>query len=198
MKILWKGTVSAEFRAIRSKLFRSCAFAQNSHTWKLGEITIFYAVEVDPVEPVQMHIYQSNIYRKDLSWLHFNDEPRVQKRRQVLDQQSYTPVSSVNWSFRLVPEGKAGITWVIKIRIIRKVFCKLFCFTKSRKKHFRSVKQKRYSRFTFVENTISNTPKVIRVKFLGSDWLFCFISISIFGNLKNIFTTITSLSWTSL
>ena len=25
-----------------------------------------------------MSIYQSNSYRKDLSWLHFNDEPRVE------------------------------------------------------------------------------------------------------------------------
>ena len=43
--------------------------------------------EVGPVEPVQMNIYQSYTYRKDLSWLHFDDEPRVQKRQQVKDQQ---------------------------------------------------------------------------------------------------------------
>ena len=41
--------------------------------------------EVEPVEPVQMNIYQSNPYRKDLSWIHFNDEPRVQERQQVND-----------------------------------------------------------------------------------------------------------------
>ena len=33
--------------------------------------------ELEPVEPVQMNIYQSDTYRKDLSWLHFDDEPRV-------------------------------------------------------------------------------------------------------------------------
>ena len=38
---------------------------------------------------VQMNIYLSNICRKDLSWLHFDDEPRVQERQQVKDQQSY-------------------------------------------------------------------------------------------------------------
>ena len=27
-----------------------------------------------PVEPVQMNICKSNTYRKDLSWLHFDDE----------------------------------------------------------------------------------------------------------------------------
>ena len=32
--------------------------------------------EVEPVEPVQMNIYQNNTYRKDLSWLHFLDELR--------------------------------------------------------------------------------------------------------------------------
>ena len=36
--------------------------------------------EVEPVEPVQMNIYQSNTYRKYLNWLHFDDEPRVQER----------------------------------------------------------------------------------------------------------------------
>ena len=34
---------------------------------------------MEPVEPVQMNIYQSRTYRKDLSWLHFEDEPRVQE-----------------------------------------------------------------------------------------------------------------------
>ena len=28
-------------------------------------------------KPIQMNIYQSNTYRKDLSWAHFNYEPRV-------------------------------------------------------------------------------------------------------------------------
>ena len=44
--------------------------------------------EVEPVEPVLKNIYQSNTYRKDLSWPHFNDEPRVQEKQQVKDQQS--------------------------------------------------------------------------------------------------------------
>ena len=36
--------------------------------------------DVEPVGPVLMNIYQSNTYRKDLSWLHFDNEPRVQER----------------------------------------------------------------------------------------------------------------------
>ena len=43
---------------------------------------------MEPVEPVQMNIYQSNTYRRDLSWLHFNNEPRFQERQQVKHQQS--------------------------------------------------------------------------------------------------------------
>ena len=39
----------------------------------------------------------------------------------------------------------------------------------------------RYSRFTFVGNTISNSAKVLRDKFLGSDGLFSLISICEFG-----------------
>ena len=43
---------------------------------------------VERAEPVQMNFYQSNTYRKDLSWLHFHDEPRVHRRQQVKDQES--------------------------------------------------------------------------------------------------------------
>ena len=43
VEILWKGTVSAKFRAIHPKLCGNCAFPQNFHTWKLGEIAVFYA-----------------------------------------------------------------------------------------------------------------------------------------------------------
>ena len=52
----------------------------------------------------------------------------------------------------------------------------------------------KYNRFTFVENTISNSPKAPTVTFLGTDRLFCFISICKFGSFKNPFETITSLS----
>ena len=34
--------------------------------------------EVEPVQPFQMSIYQNNVHTKDLSRLHFEDEPRVQ------------------------------------------------------------------------------------------------------------------------
>ena len=44
--------------------------------------------EVELVEAVLKNIYQSNTYRKDLSWPHFNNESRVQEKQHVKDQQS--------------------------------------------------------------------------------------------------------------
>ena len=54
-------------------------------------------------------------------------------------------------------------------------------------------KLRRYSRFTFVENTVNNLPKAPRTTFLGSDGFFCFSSICQFGSLKNPVAIITSL-----
>ena len=39
-----------------------------------------------------MKIYRSNTYSKDLSWLHFDNEPRVQERQPVKDQQLHVSV----------------------------------------------------------------------------------------------------------
>ena len=44
--------------------------------------------EVEPVEPIRMNIHKSNTYREELSWLHFDEELRVQERLQVKNQQS--------------------------------------------------------------------------------------------------------------
>ena len=49
-------------------------------------------MEVETVEPVQMKIYQSNTYRKDLSWLYFDNKPQVQKKKQMKKQQFYITV----------------------------------------------------------------------------------------------------------
>ena len=54
---------------------------------------------------------------------------------------------------------------VIEIRVLRKVFSNQFCFIRSRRQNFKTVKLRRYSRFTFAENTIKNLPKVMRDKF---------------------------------
>ena len=54
---------------------------------------------MEPVQPVLMNIYQSNTYRKDLSWPHFDDEPRVQEKQQVKDQQSCISVFVARFHF---------------------------------------------------------------------------------------------------
>ena len=43
---------------------------------------------VEPAEPVLKNIYQSSTYRKDVSWPHFNNEPRVYEMQQLKNQQS--------------------------------------------------------------------------------------------------------------
>ena len=51
----------------------------------------------EPVEPGLKNTYQSNTYRKKLSWPHFdNESPRVQEKQQVKDQQSCIFFSSLS------------------------------------------------------------------------------------------------------
>ena len=67
-----------------------------------GERTIMQSIKISsgpatrmgvvgPVQQVHTNIYQ----RKDLNWLHVNDEPRVPERQQVKDQWSYISASGV-------------------------------------------------------------------------------------------------------
>ena len=85
-------------------------------------------------------------------------------------------------------------TWVIKTRGLTKTLSTQFWFIRGRRQHIWAVEWRRYSKFTFVENTIRNLPKVPRAMFLGSDGLYCFSSKWKFGKFKNTFATITSLS----
>ena len=82
----------------------------------------------------------------------------------------------------------------MKITVLRKVFRKQFCFTRCRRQHLQAVEQRRYGRFSFVKDTTGYSSKVPRAMCLGSDGIFCFISIYKFGSIKNPFTMITSLS----
>ena len=53
VEILWKRTVSAEFRVNSPKPSRNCTFSLNSRTRKLGEITVFYGVHAKYVRHSQ-------------------------------------------------------------------------------------------------------------------------------------------------
>ena len=50
---------------------------------------------MEPVQLVQINIYGSNTYRKDLSRLHFDGEQGVQERQQGTNQQSYISIFTV-------------------------------------------------------------------------------------------------------
>ena len=55
----------------------------------LIEYTLLKYKDMEPVQAVQLNIYRSNACRNDLSWLHFDDEQRLQERQQVKDEQSF-------------------------------------------------------------------------------------------------------------
>ena len=99
-------------------------------------------------------------------------------------------------SFKLVLEGKTGkeVSESSRLEFLEKFSKNNFALSDAEDSTFGPLNRRRYSRFTFVENTIGNSPKVTSVKFLGSNGLFCFISISKFGSFKNPFAKITSLS----
>ena len=50
---------------------------KNHATYNNKECTSHKNMEVEPVEPALMYIYQNNTYRKYLSWQNVDDEPRV-------------------------------------------------------------------------------------------------------------------------
>ena len=64
--------------------------------------TSFDNKEVEPVQPLQVSIYQINTYRKELSWRSFEYEPRVQERLQVKDQQFCVSVFAAYPTFQFL------------------------------------------------------------------------------------------------
>ena len=93
-------------------------------------------------------------------------------------------------SFRLVLEAKTGkeIPEPSRLEFLEK-FLADNCFIRCKRQHLRATQQRRYSRFNFFENAIGNLPKVLRAKFVGSDGLFCVITVCMFSSFKNPFAT---------
>ena len=59
--------------------------------------------EVESIHPVQMNLYHSNTQRKNLDYLHFEVEPRVQEKQQIQDQQGFVVwKKSGVWYFALL------------------------------------------------------------------------------------------------
>ena len=67
---------------------------QKNHKTYYKEWTCHANEEVEPVQTIQIKIYQSNTYRKDLSWLYFDDESRTQESQQVKYEQLCIPISA--------------------------------------------------------------------------------------------------------
>ena len=67
VKILWKGTAFTKFRGNHLKLCGSCAFSQNFRTRKLGESSVFFAVEAtaDALD-ADSSISRFNLYRDQI------------------------------------------------------------------------------------------------------------------------------------
>ena len=108
-----------------------------------------------------------------------HNQDAFEESRFIMTFSTILQVMEVLCSFRLVLEGKTV-----------SFFSNNFALLEAKDNNSRLWNR----RFAFVENTVSNLPKVPRTKFLGSDGFFCFSSICKFGSFKNLFATITSLS----
>ena len=120
----------------------------------------------------------------------------IQSRPEALDESRFIMtfltilgVTEILSNFRLVLKGKISKEVKIKssrLKFLEKILANNFALSGADGNTSGSLKL-----FTFVKNTISNSLKVLKAKFLGSDGLFCFICK--FGSFKNLFATITSL-----
>ena len=83
-------------------------------------------------------------------------------------------VTEILYSFRLVLEGKTRkkIPGSSRLEFLEKFLANNFAFSDEEDNNYGPLNRGDiyiyiYSRFTFVENTIGNSPKVPRAKFLG-------------------------------
>ena len=87
-------------------------------------------------------------------------------------------VMEILCNLRLVLEGKTGkeIPELSRLEFLEKVLANNFALSNAEDNTCSLLNRVDiYSRFTFIENTISNSPKVLRATFLGSDGLFVLV-----------------------
>ena len=104
-------------------------------------------------------------------------------------------VTEILCSFGLVIEGKIGkkIPESSRLEFLENFSGNNFALSDAEDNTSRPL-NRGGKQIYFFENTISNSPKVLRAKFLESDGLFSFISMCKFRSFKNLFATVTSLS----
>ena len=117
------------------------------------------------------------------------------KSRFIMTFLTILGVTEILCNFRLVLEGKTGkeIPESSRLEFLEKFLANNFPLSDAEYNNSELLNIEGISRFIPVENTISNSPKVLRAKFLGSNGLFCFSRICKFGSLQSPFATITSL-----
>ena len=126
--------------------------------------------------------------------LEYNQDQIFDESRFVMTFLTILGVMEILSSFRLVLEGKTGkeMPESLRLEFLEKFLGNNFALSDAKDNTTGPLNRgDLYGRFTFVENTISNLPKGPRAKFLGSDGVFCFSSISKFGSFKKPFTKIT-------
>ena len=108
-------------------------------------------------------------------------------------------VTEILCSFRLVLEGKTGkgIPELSRLEFLEKLLANNFALSDAEDNTSRPLNGGGIENFPLLRTVllaICHLPTILRAKFLEKDRLFCFISICQFGNFKNPFATITSLS----
>ena len=88
-------------------------------------------------------------------------------------------VTEILFSFRLVQEGKIGeeMPESSRLEFLEKFSVNNFLY--QMQNNLWTIEERKYSRFTFLENTIGNLLEVLRAKFLESDGLVCFINMQV-------------------
>ena len=104
-------------------------------------------------------------------------------------------VTEILCSFRLVLERKASkeIPESSRLEFLKKFLANNFALSDVEDNTSGPLHRGVIADLLLLRTQVSNTPKIPRVKFLGSDGLYYFIGICKFGSLKNPFAAITRL-----
>ena len=96
-----KHSASKEFQslAVRGKKLMTSRNSNRKSAYQNNEQICQENMEVQPGRSLQMNVYQSNTYRKNFSWLQFDDKLSVQERQHVKDQQSDIPTSAAHLTY---------------------------------------------------------------------------------------------------
>ena len=122
------------------------------------------------------------------------DHTTLTKSRFIMTLLTILGVTKILCSFRLVLEWKTGkeIPESPRLEFLKKFSANNFALSYAEESTSGPLNGGSITDLPFFENTISNSHKVPRTKFLGIDGLYCsVISICKFGSFKNPFTSLS-------